>query len=100
MITYQDKVFNSWQDIVNQHPAMWVIFDKAEIKKGQVQSGNVMAILPDEEVVEFRHRNHGKIKISLRTTETVRIADENGNAIGYGSSGSMGGYIHGQLVDA
>ena len=88
MITYnegkEEIVFNSWDDVVKKYPAMWVIFDKVEYEHGRVQSGHIWAILHDEDVIEFRHKNHGKIKMSRRTTETMGI----------------GGYIHGELVDA
>ena len=101
MITYKDKNFNSWKDVVKQYPAMWVVFADIDLKHGQVQSGTIMAIIPDDEVIEYRHKNHGKIKLSLRTTETVKITDDNGNIIGYGgATSSGGGYIHGELVDA
>ena len=99
MITYEDKSFNTWEDVVKQYPAMWVVFDKAELKHGKVAEGNIMAILPDEEVINFRHIHHGEIRLALRTNESVRFTDVNGNVIGYGSS-SMGGYIHGELIDA
>ena len=95
MITYKDNTFNSWGDVVKQYPAMWVVFADINLKHGQVQSGTIMAIIPDEEVIEYRHKNHGK------TTETVKITDDNGNVIGYGgATSSGGGYIHGELVNA
>ena len=56
MITYKDKSFDSWQDVVINYPAMWVVFDKAELKHRQIQSGNVMAILPDEETIAVHWR--------------------------------------------
>ena len=101
MITYKDKKFSSWSDVVKQYPAMWVVFANIDLKQGQVKSGTIMAILPDEEVIEFRHKNHGKIKLSLRTTETVRFSDDEGNVVGHGGATSAGGgYIHGELVNA
>ena len=128
MITYKDKFFESWQDIVNKYPAMWAVFDEAELKHGQIQSGNIMAILSDEEIIAFRNAHLGEVKLSLRTTETVRTnidlsalfaargvesgAIEAGHnvetgGIGTGTAngagvavGSVGGYIHGELIDA
>ena len=99
MITYEDKTFEKWEDVVKQYPAMWVVFDKAELKCGKVVVGNIMAIIPDEEVISFRHIHHNEIQLALRTTESVRFTDENGNVIGYGTGG-MGGYIHGELINA
>ena len=115
MITYEDKSFNSWQDVVKDYPAMWVVFDKAELKHGQIQSGNIMAILPDEKIIAFRNAHLGEVKLSLRTTETVRMnidlsallaargGDGTGSGVGVGAGvavGSVGGYIHGELIDA
>ena len=31
MITYKDKKFNSWKDVVEQYPAMWVVFDNLKV---------------------------------------------------------------------
>lgn len=124
MITYEDKSFNSWQDVVKDYPAMWVVFDEAELKHGQIQSGNIMAILPDEEIIAFRNTHLGEVKLSLRTTETVRmnidlsallaarginetVGSGVGTVAGAGADagsgvvvGSVGGYIHGELIDA
>ena len=135
MITYEDKSFNSWQDVVKDYPAMWVVFDKAELTHGQIQSGSIMAILPDEEIINFRNTHLGEVKLSLRTTETVRmnidlsalLASRGINEVGDGGDvgngvgsvagvgtlagagadsgagvavGSVGGYIHGELIDA
>ena len=99
MITYNDKKFSAWNDVVEKYPAMWVVFDKAEIKKGQVQSGNIMSILPDEEIIEFRHIHHGEIQISLRTTETARITDEKEKMAEKGGGNTGGGYIHGEIIN-
>lgn len=99
MITYGDKAFDSWEDVVKQYPAMWVVFTKAELKHGEVERGTIMAILPDEDVISYRHKHHNEIKLALRTTETIKITDDDGKLVGYGSSG-MGGYIHGELINA
>ena len=137
MITYKEETFNSWKDIVDKYPAMWVVFDKAELKHGKIQSGSIMAILPDEEIIAFRDTHLGEVKLSLRTTETVRMnidldamlatrnrsnevndgdraatesnratAGLNRPASGSKNStvsvvtGGIGGYIHGELIDA
>ena len=84
MITYKDKNFNSWKDVVKQYPAMWVVFDKVDFRKGSVQSGSIWVILPDKDIIDFEDKNSGNYALSLRTTETMDI----------------GGYIHGELVDA
>ena len=84
MITYKDNTFNSWSDVVEQYPAMWVVFDKVDFRKGRVQSGNIWVILPDEDIIDFENKNFGSYALSLRTTDTMDI----------------GGYIHGELVDA
>ncbi|GEM_PF-4968832 len=84
MITYKDKKFNSWKDVVEQYPAMWVVFDKVDFRKGHVQSGNIWVILPDKDIIDFENKNSGNYALSLRTTETMDI----------------GGYIHGELIDA
>ena len=73
MITYKEKTFDSWKDIVDKYPAMWVVFDKAELKHGKIQSGSIMAILPDEEIIAFRDTHLREVKLSLRTTETVMM---------------------------
>ena len=99
MITYEDKSFDTWEDVVKQYPAMWVVFDKAELKHGKVVTGNIMAILPDEEIIDYRNKHFGEVKLSLRTTETIRFTDSYVNVVGYGTGG-MGGYIHGELIDA
>ncbi|MBR1627937.1 MAG: hypothetical protein IJ679_01555 [Lachnospiraceae bacterium] len=88
MITYEDKAFNSWQDVVKDYPAMWVVFDKVDFRKGRVQSGNIWVILPDQDIIKFENEHSGHYALSLRTTETV------------GVDGNMGGYIHGELIDA
>ena len=98
MITYEDKVFDSWEDVKNQYPMMWVVFDEVIMNHGQIVKGHVMAILPDEEIIAYRNSHFGQVKLSLRTSESVRITDENGNFVGYGSN--VGGYIHGELVNA
>ena len=137
MITYKEETFNSWKDIVDKYPAMWVVFDKAELKHGKIQSGSIMAILPDEEIIAFRDTHLGEVKLSLRTTETVKMnidldamlatrnrsgegddgdraatesnrstAGLNRPASGLKNStvsvvtGGIGGYIHGELIDA
>jgi hypothetical protein len=97
MITFKDKTFESWDDVVKQYPAMWVVFDKAEIKHGRVQIGDILAVLPDDEILYSRHKHRGAIKISLRTTETISAYDGNGNYVGV--SGGAGGYIHGELIN-
>ena len=84
MITYKDKNFNSWSEVVKQYPAMWVVFDKVDFRKGCVQSGNIWVILPDKDIIDFENKNSGHYALSLRTTETMDI----------------GGYIHGELIDA
>ena len=98
MITYEDKKFDTWDDVVKQYPAMWVVFDKADFDGREVKTGHIMIILPDEEIIAFENEHFNEVKMSLRTTETVRITDERGNFIGY--SNGQGGYIHGELIDA
>ena len=120
MITYEDKSFNSWQDVVKDYPAMWIVFDKVELTHGQIQSGNIMAILPDDDIITFRNAHLGEVKLSLRTTETVKMnidlnallaARGSDRTVGSGAGtsvgadagvavGSVGGYIHGELIDA
>lgn len=84
MITYEDKKFDTWQDVVKKYPAMWVVFDTVNFRKGKVQSGSIRIILPDEKIIDFEDNNTGKYALSLRTTETSGV----------------GGYIHGEIVDA
>ena len=84
MITYQNMIYESWEDVVSQYPAMWVVFDKVDFDGSRVKSGHIWAILPDDEIIAFRNAHFGQIKLSLRTTETM----------------SIGGYIHGELVNA
>ena len=98
MITYEDKSFDTWEDVVKQYPAMWVVFDKVDFDGREVTAGHIMIILPDEEIIDFENKHFNEVKMSLRTTETVRITDENGNFIGYANG--HGGYIHGELIDA
>ena len=45
-------------------------------------------ILPDQDIIKFENEHSGHYALSLRTTETV------------GVDGNMGGYIHGELIDA
>ena len=99
MITYEDKTFDTWEDVVKQYPAMWVVFDRVELNHGKIIDGNIIAILKDDDIIEFRNVHFGEVKLALRTTETIEYTDGHGNVIGYGTSG-MGGYIHGELVDA
>lgn len=91
MISFDDgkeqQVFDTWDDVVKKYPSMWVVFKKVELDHGQVRTGVIWSILPDEQVIDFRHRHHGHIPLSLRTTETV------------GMSGNAGGYIHGELIN-
>ena len=97
MITYEDKVFNTWEEIVALYPMMWVVFDKATVKHGRVVEGHIMAILPDEEVIAYELIHDDEIELSLRTTETIRIFDEAGNYVGVAGNT---GYIHGELINA
>ena len=73
MITYKDKSFDSWKDVVKNYPAMWVVFDKVDFRKGRVQSGNIWVILPDDKIVDFKNTHFDDIALSLRTTETVGL---------------------------
>ena len=73
MITYKDSTFNSWTDVVKQYPAKWVVFDEVDFDGAKVNSGNIWEILPDDKIIAFRHKNFGKIKLSLRTTESIGI---------------------------
>ncbi|MBQ7678377.1 MAG: hypothetical protein IJT34_00815 [Butyrivibrio sp.] len=98
MITYEDKAYNTWEDVVKQYPAMWVVFDKVDFDGSEVKAGHIMVILPDEEIIDFENKHFEEVKMSLRTTETVRITDDDGKLIGYANS--QGGYIHGELIDA
>lgn len=41
-------------------------------------------ILPDEEIIDFENNRYDDVALSLRTTETIGV----------------GGYIHGEFVDA
>ncbi|MBQ9438057.1 MAG: hypothetical protein IJU50_06955 [Lachnospiraceae bacterium] len=98
MITYEDKSFDTWEDVVKQYPAMWVVFDKADFDGREVKAGHIMVILPDEDIIDYENKHFNEVKMSLRTTETVHITDENGNFVGYANG--QGGYIHGELIDA
>ena len=84
MIYYEDKEFESWSDVISEYPGMWVVFDKVDFDGSKVNSGHIWAILPDDKIIDFRHKNFGDIELSLRTTETL----------------GTGGYIHGEIVDA
>jgi hypothetical protein len=88
MITYNENdkeiSFDSWKDVVKRYPAQWVVFDKVDFDGARVNAGHIWVILPDEEIIDFKHKNRGKIVLSLRTTETM----------------NMGGYIHGELINA
>ena len=84
MITYEDKKFGSWSEVVKRYPAKWVVFDKVDFDGAEVHAGHIWVILPDDKIIAFRNAHFGEIKLSLRTTETAGV----------------GGYIHGELVDA
>ena len=84
MITYEDKKFDTWDDVVKQYPAMWVVFDKADFDGSEVLSGHIWVILPDKDIIQFENKHAGNYELSLRTTETMGV----------------GGYIHGELIDA
>ena len=84
MITYEDKIFDTWKDVVKTFPAMWVVFNKVDFDGAKVKAGNIWVILPDEEIIDFENDHYDDIALSLRTTETMGV----------------GGYIHGELVDA
>ena len=84
MITYEDKKFDSWQEVVKQYPAMWVVFDKVDFDGSKVRAGDIWVILPDEQIIDFENDHYDDIALSLRTTETMGV----------------GGYIHGELIDA
>mgnify|MGYP006988892820 FL=1 len=84
MITYEDKKFDTWADVVKQYPAMWVVFDKADFDGSEVLSGHIWVILPDKDIIQFENKHAGNYELSLRTTETMGV----------------GGYIHGELIDA
>lgn len=84
MITYEDKSFDSWDEVVKQYPAMWVVFDKVDFDGSEVHAGHIWVILPDKDIINFENQHTGDYELSLRTTESVGI----------------GGYIHGELIDA
>ena len=84
MIFYKNNAYNTWSDVVKKYPEMWVVFDKVDVRKGRIQSGNIWTILPDKYIIDFENKNKGKYVLSLRTTETMDI----------------GGYIHGEIVDS
>ena len=98
MITYEDKSFDTWEDVVKQYPAMWVVFDKVDFDGREVKAGHILVILPDEDIIDYENKHFDEVKMSLRTTETVRITDNNGDFVGYAND--QGGYIHGELIDA
>ncbi|MBR1742463.1 MAG: hypothetical protein IJ733_11485 [Lachnospiraceae bacterium] len=77
-------MYDSWEDVVKQYPAMWVVFDKVDFDGSRVNAGHIWAVLSDEEIIAFRNKHFGQIKLSLRTTETL----------------GSGGYIHGEIVDS
>ena len=56
---------------MKQYPAMWVVFDKVDFRKGCVQSGNIWVILSDKDIIDFEDKNIGNYALSLRTTETM-----------------------------
>ena len=98
MITNEDKSFDTWEDVVKQYPAMWVVFDKVDFDGREVKAGHILVILPDEDIIDYENKHFNEVKMSLRTTETVRITDDNGNFVGYADG--QGGYIHGELINA
>ncbi len=84
MITYKENTYDSWKDVVKSFPAMWVVFSKVDFDGTRVKAGNIWVILPDEEIIDFENEHYDDIALSLRTTETTGV----------------GGYIHGEIVDA
>lgn len=73
-----------WKEIVTKYPSMWVFFSDYTKKGGSVESGTILKILPDDKVIEYANSHDSEIAMSLRTTEDA----------------PMGGYIHGELVEA
>ena len=60
-ITEVNNVFDSWKDVVKRYPAQWVVFDKVDFDGARVNAGHIWVILPDEEIIDFKHKNRGKI---------------------------------------
>ena len=55
MISYEDKMHDSWEDVVKQYPAMWVVFDKVDFDGSRVNAGHIWTVLSDEEIIAFRN---------------------------------------------
>lgn len=88
MITYNENdkeiSFDSWKDVVKRYPAKSPKYVRHLPLPRQNLPCQTPPTVPDEEIIDFKHKNRGKIVLSLRTTETM----------------NMGGYIHGELINA
>ncbi len=74
----------SWSELEQKYPAKWIIFKNAEWDGSDVVSGTVSAVLSDNQLQNYMEQHYDEIAYYTRTNEDM----------------SMGGYIHGELVDA
>ena len=61
VITYKEKTYDSWKDVVKSFPAMWVVFSRVDFDGTRVKAGNIWAILPDEEIIDFENEINAEI---------------------------------------
>lgn len=52
------------------------MFNKVDFDGARVISGDIWAILTDEEIIDFKHKNREKIALSLRITKTMAIQQD------------------------
>lgn len=84
MYTYNDKSY-TWDELAEQFPAMWIIYNNCKIEGSDTVSGDIRVILPDDQLIPFLNEHVKEVPFYERTTDDL--------------CGITGGYIHGELVE-
>lgn len=61
----------TWEEMVQNYPDQWVAVKDAEMDGAAIVSGEIVTHLPDDEIIKYRMKNHGKGIVCRRTTEST-----------------------------
>lgn len=84
MTIEKSKKEETWEEVVRKYPSRWVLFSKANLRGSDVVSGQILAVVTDDELQDYLDNHYNEIAFYSRTTEDC----------------AEGGYIHGDLVKA
>ena len=63
----------TWEEIVEKYPDRWVVLTNCNMLYGGIQDADVIAVLMNDEVDDFRLANWGKGYYYERTTEKTGV---------------------------